>query len=120
MKNFQAKLNALKRETHALALAMTHPQTPWLARLMTAAIITYAVSPIDLIPDVIPVVGLLDDLLILPTAIYFTLRLIPAEVMVDCRARAEDAELQGNPWLGTLAVIGIWLLIVVAVFLAIR
>lgn len=118
MKTFQARLNALKRETHALALAMAHPQTPWLARLLAAGIITYAVSPIDLIPDFIPVVGLLDDLLILPTAIYFTLRLIPAEVMADCRARAEESELHGNPWLGSLMVVIIWLAILVGIFLA--
>ena len=81
----------LKREIYALYLALRHPRTPWYARLVIAAVIAYALSPLDLIPDFIPVLGLLDDLILVPLGLTLAVRLIPADVLAECRAQAEAA-----------------------------
>src|SRR5262245_4322046 len=78
----------LKTETFALYLAARDPRTPWYARLLVAGIAASALSPIDLIPDFIPVLGYLDEFVLIPLGIALALRLVPAEVMVDARARA--------------------------------
>ena len=78
----------LKGETLALYLAARDRRTPWYARLLVAGIVAYALSPIDLIPDFIPVLGYLDDVLLIPLGIAIALRLIPAEVMAEARERA--------------------------------
>ncbi len=85
------KARALTRECHALYFASRDPRTPWYVKTFAAAIAAYALSPIDLIPDFIPVLGLLDDLVLLPLAIVVVLKLIPAEVMMESRAKAADA-----------------------------
>src|SRR5690349_21435093 len=77
----------LKVELIALALAARHPDTPWYARLIVAGCVAYAVTPVDLIPDAIPIVGFSDDLIFIPLAVRF----IPAPVMADCRDRAYRA-----------------------------
>ena len=81
----------LKQETLALYLAARHPDTPWYAKLWAGAIVAYALSPIDLIPDFIPVLGYLDDVIILPAMIWVALRLVPAAVLATCRAQAASA-----------------------------
>ena len=78
----------LKNEIFALWLASRHPRTPLFAKVLAVAVVAYAVSPIDLIPDFIPVLGYLDDILLLPIGIWIVLKLIPGEVMTECRARA--------------------------------
>lgn len=78
----------LKREVAALYLAARHPHTPWYAKLFLIALVAYALSPIDLIPDFIPVLGLLDDLVLLPLGIALAMRMVPPDVMSECRARA--------------------------------
>lgn len=78
-----------KREIVALSLAARDPRVPWPAKLLAAATVAYAVSPIDLIPDFIPVIGYLDDAILLPLAVWLTLRLIPAPLMAELRAEAE-------------------------------
>ena len=92
----------LKREVAALGLAVQDPRTPWLARILAAAVIAYAFSPVDLIPDFIPVLGYLDDLIIIPAGIALSIRLIPAEVMADARRRS-DAQGGEQSWLRYLA-----------------
>lgn len=82
------KARKLKRQTWALFLALKDPQTPWTARLIIGCTVAYAVSPIDLIPDFIPVLGQLDDLVILPALIVLAIRLIPPDVMARCRREA--------------------------------
>jgi uncharacterized membrane protein YkvA (DUF1232 family) len=82
------RIAALKREVVALWLAARDPRTPIAAKLLAGAVAAYALSPIDLIPDLIPVLGLLDDLLILPAGIWLALRLVPPEVLAACRTRA--------------------------------
>ena len=79
----------LKRESVTLALAMRHPKTPWYAKAVGVVVVAYALSPIDLIPDFIPVLGLLDDLLLVPLGIALVIKLTPREVMAECRERAE-------------------------------
>ena len=80
----------LKTDIPAVFLALKKRETPWTAKLLAALTIGYALSPIDLIPDFIPVLGYLDDLIILPAMVALTVRLIPAAVMEDCRAQAVE------------------------------
>ena len=84
----RTRARALKVDTVALYFACRDPRTPWHAKLVTAAVVAYALSPLDLIPDFIPVLGYMDDLLILPLGLSLALRLVPSPVMADCRARA--------------------------------
>ena len=106
----------LKRELHALWLAYSHPRTPRVARLLIVCIIAYALSPIDLIPDPIPVIGHLDDLILLPLGIALAIRMIPDSVMADCRERARQANFHKTSqwkWIGTAFVVIVWLLIAI-------
>lgn len=102
---------ALRRDGLALFLAARDPRVPWYAKALAAATAAYALSPIDLIPDFIPVIGYLDDLIILPLAIAVTIRLIPAEVMADLRRQAENRLARRPPRsrAGAVFVVGIWL-----------
>jgi uncharacterized membrane protein YkvA (DUF1232 family) len=80
----------LKAETFALYLAARDPRTPWYAKLLVAGIVAYAVSPIDLIPDFVPVLGYLDDLILIPVGIALAIRLVPDSVLADCRMQAQE------------------------------
>jgi uncharacterized membrane protein YkvA (DUF1232 family) len=93
----QQRARDLKRETFALYLAARHPGTPWYAKLLVAAIVAYALSPIDLIPDFIPVLGYLDDLILIPIGIVLAVRIIPHPILEECRARAQDLIARGQP-----------------------
>ena len=101
----------LRLDTYALYLASRDPRTPLAAKLIAAATVAYAASPIDLIPDFIPVLGYLDDLVIVPLGFALAIRLIPPEVLADCRERARAALDQPHPrrWLAAAAVVVIWL-----------
>ena len=100
----------LKAETLALYLAARDPRTPWYTRLLVAGIVAYALSPIDLIPDFVPVLGLLDEIVLLPLGIALALRMIPAEVMADARGRAQAALAGETPRsrAAAVVVIAIW------------
>jgi uncharacterized membrane protein YkvA (DUF1232 family) len=87
----------LKAETFALYLAARDPRTPWYAKLLVAGIVAYAFSPIDLIPDFVPVLGYLDDLILIPAGIALAIRLVPASVLADCRAQAQEISKNGKP-----------------------
>ena len=111
----------LKRELTALVFVARDPRTPWYAKLLLAIVLAYAASPIDLIPDFVPVVGYLDDLLLLPLGIWLALRLIPPQVMIDARARADDRATRSRTdyraavvivliWLGAAWLFGTWLI----------
>jgi uncharacterized membrane protein YkvA (DUF1232 family) len=78
----------LKGEVVALGFCARHPRTPLLAKVLAILVVAYALSPIDLIPDFIPVLGYVDDLLLVPAGLWLTLRLVPAEVMGECRSQA--------------------------------
>ena len=103
----------VKRDVIALWLAARDPRVPWYAKALSAAVAAYALSPIDLIPDFIPVLGLLDDLLIVPLGIMAAVRLIPDTVMADLRRKAVT---QSKPIssAGLVAVVTIWLALAVA------
>jgi len=98
------RIQHLKTETYALYLAYRDPRTPLYAKALAALVVAYALSPIDLIPDFIPVLGYLDDLLLLPLGIWLTLRMIPREVILECRERAAAVTL-GRSREGRLAKI---------------
>jgi uncharacterized membrane protein YkvA (DUF1232 family) len=104
----------LRAETFALYLAARDPRTPWYARLLVAGIIAYAFSPIDLIPDFVPVLGYLDDLILIPMGIALAIKLIPHSVLVECRAQAQETMQNGKPvsWVAGSAIVAIWLVLV--------
>lgn len=103
----------LKQETYALALACRDPRVPWYARLLALCVVAYAFSPIDLIPDPIPVLGYLDDLILVPLGIALAVRLIPPAVLTECRARAEAATSGERPvnWVAAGVIVAIWLML---------
>ena len=103
----------LRRELYALYLAYRDPRTPWYARAVSALVVGYAFSPIDLIPDFIPLLGYLDDLILLPLGIYLALRLIPDDVMEEARAQARDAETGDKPVsrAAAIVIVLVWLLL---------
>ena len=110
----------LKRELLALALAARHPRTPWYAKLVVAGCVAYAVTPVDFIPDALPIVGFIDDLIFIPLAIALAVRFIPAPVLADCRARSRELEaraprlsrtawcLIGAAWITAVMLIAAW------------
>ena len=114
---------SLKTELYALYLAYRDPRLPWYARLMAACVVGYAFSPIDLIPDPIPIVGYLDDLIIVPLGVWLTLKMVPGEIMTECREKALAQIQKGKPtnWLAAGVFISIWILLaVVAVVFIMR
>jgi len=107
------RAKALKGETYVLYLAARHPGTPWYAKLLVAVIVAYAFSPIDLIPDFVPVLGYLDDLVLIPLGIALAFRLVPQPVLDECHARARETLRSGKPTSRAAAVVIvlIWLAI---------
>jgi uncharacterized membrane protein YkvA (DUF1232 family) len=116
------KARALKREVYALYLAVRDPHTPWYAKALGVAVVGYALSPLDLIPDFIPFLGLIDDLILVPAGIALAIRLIPAEVMKRSRARAWR-ELAGKRKMvsrtAAVVVVLIWLILLALIAWAI-
>ncbi len=110
----------LKRDTYALYLAARHPRTPWYAKVLAGAVVAYALSPFDLIPDFIPVIGYLDDLIIVPLGIAAVVRLIPAEVLEDCRAQAEARMERRVSWVGAAFIVAVWLAVATWLVLLVR
>jgi uncharacterized membrane protein YkvA (DUF1232 family) len=87
----------LKTETYALYLAYKDPRVPWFARLLALVVAGYAFSPIDLIPDFIPILGYLDDLVLIPLGVVLVIKLIPSDVLHECRQQARIAMAQNKP-----------------------
>lgn len=112
---WKAWAKRLKRELYALYLATQDPRVPWYAKAITVCVVAYAFSPIDLIPDFIPVLGYLDDLLLVPLGIAIAVRLIPPDVLADCHRRAEAAIARGQAkpknWIAAGIILGLWLLL---------
>jgi uncharacterized membrane protein YkvA (DUF1232 family) len=100
---------SLKRDAHAIYLASRDPRVPWYAKALAIAVAAYALSPIDLIPDFIPVIGYLDELLILPLGIWLVVSLIPNDVMAEYRASASEAGQRPVSRAGMAAIIGLWI-----------
>ena len=88
MKRWRARARQLKTELFTLYVAARHPETPWHAKLVVAGFVAYAVTPVDLFPDALPVLGIVDDLIFVPIAIALAVRFVPAPVLVECRTTA--------------------------------
>jgi uncharacterized membrane protein YkvA (DUF1232 family) len=117
---WRATAQRLKRDVYALYLAGRDPRTPWYARAVIGLVAAYALSPIDLIPDFIPVLGYLDDLVVVPLGILLAIRLIPAEVLADAQSQADRSLAERrHSRLGLLMVVCIWLLAGAAIGLAV-
>lgn len=100
---------AIKTDVHAVYLAARDPRVPWFAKALAIAVTAYALSPIDLIPDFIPVLGYLDDLLIVPLGILLVVRLVPADVMAEYRIKAREAAKRPVSKVGMITIIGLWI-----------
>ncbi len=120
--SWKQRANLLKRETYAVYLAMRDPRVPWYAKALAACVVGYAFSPIDLIPDFIPVLGYLDDLVLVPLGIALVVKLIPAPLLAEYRERA-TAALQGKAtnWAGaraaTVIIVALWAITAIACIL---
>jgi uncharacterized membrane protein YkvA (DUF1232 family) len=111
---WKAHARQLKTEVFALFLAYKDPRTPWYAKIFTAVVVGYAFSPIDLIPDPIPILGYLDDLVLVPLGAYLAVKMIPAQVMEESREKAKDIMAQGKPINKVAAVVMVLIWIVLA------
>ncbi len=116
---WKQKARWLKLQTYALYFAYRDARTPWYARAFSVLVVAYAFSPIDLIPDFIPVLGYLDDLVIIPLGVWLAMKLIPSPVMADCRQRAEASLGEGKSRFKFMAVIfiAVWVVVVALVAL---
>jgi uncharacterized membrane protein YkvA (DUF1232 family) len=122
IRRWKHRARLLQREVYALYLAYKDPRVPWYARLFAACVVGYAFSPIDLIPDPIPILGYLDDLVLLPLGVMLALRMIPREVMTECRAQAETVIEEGKP-IGRVAaaiIMATWLLLALLGIMIVR
>src|SRR5215210_1211928 len=113
MEAWKDRARRLKAEVFALYLAYKDPRVPWYARLFALCVVGYAFSPIDLIPDPIPVLGYLDDLILIPLGIALAIRMIPKDVLDECREKARALEAEGKltNWVAGIVVIAVWLLL---------
>ena len=110
--SWKERVKALKKETFAIYLACRHPRVPWYAKALALLVVGYALSPIDLIPDFIPVLGYLDDMILIPLGIMLVIRMIPAEVLAECRQKAETIAGQATQAgkIAAAAIVLIWIL----------
>jgi uncharacterized membrane protein YkvA (DUF1232 family) len=106
---WNARARALKQEIYALTIAYHDPRTPWYAKAWALVVAAYALSPIDLIPDFIPVLGYLDDLVLLPLGIALAVKLIPSGVMADARLTATKVEGEKIGKAGAVVIVLVWL-----------
>jgi len=111
LEELKQRARYLKAETFALYLAARDPRTPWYAKLAVAGIVAYAFSPIDLIPDFVPVLGYLDDLVLIPAGIALAMKLVPDQVLMECRAQAQEIIQNGKPVsrVAAAVIVVIWL-----------
>jgi uncharacterized membrane protein YkvA (DUF1232 family) len=111
----------IKRDAYALYLAANDPRVPWFAKALAIAVAAYALSPLDLIPDFVPVLGYLDDLIIVPAGIALAIMLIPPDIMAQHRDMAMAAQDRPVSWAAGAAIVTIWLLVIgLTVWMVIR
>jgi uncharacterized membrane protein YkvA (DUF1232 family) len=106
---------AMKREVYAVAIALGDRQTPWYARALGWLVVAYAFSPVDLIPDFVPVLGYLDDLLLVPLGIWLVVRLIPEPVLQRARSRVDENAAKPTSWAGAALIATLWAAVLGAV-----
>lgn len=117
VKSLKQKADNIKRNIYALFIAIKKKDTPWYAKTVAAVAVAYALSPIDLVPDFIPVLGYLDDILILPLLIAISIKLIPKNVMETCKNEAENLWKDRKPkkWYYAIPIVIIWMTIIALV-----
>ncbi len=110
-KRWKDRARALKNESYALFLAVRDVRTPWYAKLFSGIVVAYAFSPIDLVPDFIPILGYLDDLILVPLGISIAVKMIPADVLQECRLQAQEDLVAGKPvnYVAGFFIILIWI-----------
>ena len=123
LKAWKQRARELTAQTYALYLAYRHPGTPWYAKVFAALVVGYVFSPIDPIPDFIPVVGLLDEMVVVPVGVLIAAKMVPPEVFEECRERARGVAEGEKPVsrVAAAVIVAVWLLcFAVAVALALR
>ena len=115
---WKQRARKLKAETYAIYLAYRDPRVPWYAKLWTACVVAYAFSPVDLIPDFIPVLGYLDDMILVPLGIALAIKMIPPAVLAECRQKAQTS-IQDKPtnWAVVAIIVAIWVLVATIIVL---
>jgi uncharacterized membrane protein YkvA (DUF1232 family) len=111
IEKWKQRAQTLKMETYTLYLAYKDPRTSWFAKMFAVLVVAYAFSPIDLVPDFIPVLGYLDDLLLIPLGVMLARKMIPSQVMAECRAQAQSTMQAGKPvtWGAAAVIVAIWM-----------
>ncbi|WP_341738938.1 YkvA family protein [Microcoleus sp. CAWBG640] len=111
MQSLKQLARKLKKETYAIYLASIDPRVPWYARILAGVTVAYAFSPIDLIPDFIPILGYLDDLIIVPLGIWLVIKMIPPEVLAECREQAAAQINREKPinLAAAVVIVAIWI-----------
>jgi uncharacterized membrane protein YkvA (DUF1232 family) len=123
IQRWRKRAKDLTTETHAIYLVSRHPGVPWYAKVFAICVVAYALSPIDLIPDFIPVLGYLDDLILVPLGISVAIKMIPPDILFECREKARLEMSIGEPtnWIAAIIIVAIWLLVAAgAVILLLR
>jgi uncharacterized membrane protein YkvA (DUF1232 family) len=110
LEKFKAAAKTLKREVMTLYFVARDERTPWYARGLAFVVVGYALSPFDLIPDAIPVLGLLDDLILVPVGIWLVLKLVPQNVLEEARVQASKAESRPVSYVAAALMIAVWVL----------
>ena len=114
--SWRTRARQLKFEVVALYFAIRDPRIPWYAKVFAGCVVAYALSPIDLIPDFIPVLGYLDDAILIPLGIALTLKIIPPAVLAECREKARGVEDRPTSWAGAAVIITIWVALAAFIF----
>ena len=113
MNGWKERGRLLKREVYALYFACRDPRVPWYAKALAVCVVAYAFSPIDLIPDFIPVLGYLDDLVLIPLGVLAVRRMVPPAVLDECRQKAVSLESKPRNWIGAAVIVAIWVAVAV-------
>ena len=118
LKTLRLKANQLKKQVDTVLIAYAHPKTPWYTKVWLILVISYAMSPIDLIPDFIPILGMLDDLLLIPLGIAIAVKIIPKPVWEECKAQTENgvAVPMIYRYVGMAVIVLLWAVILFAFF----
>jgi uncharacterized membrane protein YkvA (DUF1232 family) len=113
-KQLMDKAKRLKKDLKVIYLAYKRPDVPWYAKLVAIIVVGYALSPLDLIPDFIPILGLIDDLIIIPLGISLVIKLIPKNILEECRTQSDEVFKGGKPkyWIAGALIIGLWLVVI--------
>lgn len=119
MGKIKAWAKKLKQQIFVLYLAYKDERVPWYAKIFTICVVAYAFSPIDLIPDFIPILGYVDDIILVPLGIMFALKMIPNEVISECEVKAKEMKKNGKPknWIAGSLIILLWIIIMLLVIL---